>query len=228
LSAVAIISGGMDSATLAWELAARRHRLQLVSFDYGQRHRKELSHAARLADRLGARHEVVDLRPVGRLLGGSALTDPGVPVPDGHYAEESMRATVVPNRNAIMLAVAYGIATAAKAHLVAIATHAGDHFIYPDCRPAFLDAFAAMQGLALEGFWTPQLEAPFEELTKADIAKLGHTLGVPFELTWSCSKGGPLHCGTCGTCHERAEAFVLAGVPDPTTYASTPAVVAGG
>lgn len=218
MTAVVVVSGGMDSATLAWKLAADGHPLHLVSFDYGQRHRKELEHAGRLARRLDAAHDVVDLTAVGAFLRGSALTDPDVPVPDGHYAEESMRATVVPNRNAIMLSVAYGIASAERAELVAVAVHAGDHFIYPDCRPAFIEAFAAMQAIALESFPTPRLEAPFLHATKADIARQGHQLGVPFELTWSCYKGGEAHCGTCGTCTERREAFDLAGVPDPTRY----------
>src|SRR5215217_5372380 len=121
MTAVAIVSGGMDSATLAYQLAHQGHPLHLVSFDYGQRHRTELDHAATLAATLGARHDVVDLTGPGRFLTGSSLTDPTVPVPDGHYAEESMRATVVPNRNAIMLAVAYGIASAERAELVATA-----------------------------------------------------------------------------------------------------------
>ena len=229
MSAVAIVSGGMDSATLAYQLAQTHEpqQLHLLSFDYGQRHRKELGYASFLAHDLGVAYDVVDLTSAGRLLAGSALTDPDVAVPDGHYAEESMRATVVPNRNAIMLSVAYGVAVAERAEVVAVGVHAGDHFIYPDCRPAFLDAFAAMQQLATEGFWTPRLEAPFAQLTKADIVKVGHSLGVPFASTWSCYKGGPLHCGTCGTCYERAEAFMVAGVPDPTRYATTPAPVGG-
>ena len=140
-------------------------------------------------------------------------------MPDGHYAEESMKITVVPNRNAIMLSIAYGVAVSKGANAVAAAFHGGDHFIYPDCRPGFINAFAAMQSHALEGLSNIQLYTPFVNLTKADIAVEGARLGVPFEYTWSCYKGGDLHCGRCGTCVERREAFDLAGVSDPTIYA---------
>lgn len=217
--AVAIVSGGLDSVTLAHLLAAEGYELHLLAIDYGQRHRKELAFAVKCAHRLGARFDQVDLSSVGRLLGGSALTD-AIAVPDGHYAESSMKITVVPNRNAIMLSIAYGVAVARKAEAVAIGVHAGDHFIYPDCRPAFIGTFEAMQDRAVEGFGHPNLhiEAPFLNLTKADIVRVGHQLGVPFAETWSCYKGGDAHCGTCGTCVERREAFSLAGVDDPTTY----------
>jgi 7-cyano-7-deazaguanine synthase len=214
----------MDSATLAWQLHDQGFHgagLRLLSFDYGQRHRRELDAAQQLAGRLGAAHQLIDLHRLGGLLTGSALTDPAVAVPDGHYAAPSMRATVVPNRNAILLSVAYGIASAADAELVAAGMHAGDHPIYPDCRPAFMDHFYAMELVALDGLPTPRLHTPFLHHTKADIAAVGDRLGVPWELTWSCYKGGPVHCGVCGTCTERREAFQLAGVHDPTRYATT-------
>ena len=132
-----------------------------------------------------------------------------------------MAITVVPNRNAIMLSIAYGIAAAEEAEVVAIGVHSGDHFIYPDCRPEFINAFEHMQKFALEGMGHPrlQLQAPFLALGKHQIVHMGHALGVPFMDTWSCYKGGEKHCGTCGTCVERKEAFELAGVPDPTDYA---------
>ena len=200
-------------------IIAEEHQLtRLVSFDYGQRHRKELDYAAAAARRLGVPHHLIDMRTVGAALTGSALTD-DIDVPDGHYAEETMRITVVPNRNAIMLAVAFGVAAAQGDAAVAAAVHGGDHFIYPDCRPGFIEAFHRMQAAALEGYADVALHAPYVERTKADIVRDGAALGTPFDRTWSCYKGGAHHCGRCGTCVERREAFDLAGVPDPTDYA---------
>jgi 7-cyano-7-deazaguanine synthase len=218
--AVATVSGGLDSVTLAHLLADEGHDLVLVSFDYGQRHVRELELAAACATCLGAPHHVVDLRSAGALLGGSALTDADVGVPDGHYTDESMRATVVPNRNAIFLSVAAGLAVAQGAEIVATAVHAGDHPIYPDCRPEFVDAFERTTRIANEGFASPgfRVAAPFLHSSKADIVALGARLGVPFDQTWSCYRGGERHCGRCGTCVERREAFELAGVDDPTAY----------
>lgn len=199
--------------------------MTLLSFDYGQRHRKELGFARRIADRLGTRHQVAEFAGLGALLAGSALTDSTVEVPDGHYSDETMRSTVVPNRNAIMLSVAVGAAVAAGADAVAFGAHAGDHAIYPDCRPEFFDLFARTSRAGNEGFLADGFEllAPFLDLTKADIVQAGGQLGVPFGDTWSCYKGGEVHCGTCGTCTERIEAFELAGIADPTVYASSPA-----
>lgn len=219
---LAVVSGGLDSVTLAHRLADEGATLRLLTIDYGQRHRRELDAARACSARLSVPHDVVDLRALGALLGGSSLTDARVDVPDGHYAELSMRATVVPNRNAIIFTVAFGVAVAAGADAVAVAVHGGDHFIYPDCRPEFVDAFQAMQNAATDGFGTPTLLAPYLNHTKADIAAEAHRLGVPVAETWSCYRGGDVHCGACGTCFERREAFVLAGVPDPTTYAATP------
>jgi 7-cyano-7-deazaguanine synthase len=210
----------LDSAVLAHRLLADGWELRLVSFDYGQRHRTELDHAARLAAGLGARHDVIDLRSVGALLTGSALTDDTVEVPDGHYADDTMRSTVVANRNAIFAMVATGVAVADGAHAVALGIHAGDHAVYPDCRPEFVGAAEHLAKVANEGFVAQgfTLLAPFVACTKADIVAMGADLGVPFADTWSCYKGGEVHCGTCGTCVERREAFELAGVADPTRY----------
>ena len=218
--AVVLVSGGLDSVTLAHLLHHQGQApLHLVSVDYGQRHLRELDEAGACAERLGAAWDVVDLRSLGRLLGGSALTDAAVEVPDGHYADETMRITVVPNRNAVMLAVAHAVAVARGAGVVAAAVHAGDHPIYPDCRPEFVDAFRRMETLATEGFAAPDLlVTPFLHLTKADIVRTGARLGVPFQRTWSCYRGGDRHCGRCGTCVERREAFALARVEDPTAY----------
>jgi 7-cyano-7-deazaguanine synthase len=218
MKAVVLCSGGIDSVTLAYQIAAENGLDRLISFDYGQRHRREIEHAAGIAAALKARHDVIDIAGLGRFLTSSSLISGGDAVPDGHYAESNMKSTVVPNRNAIMLSIAFGIAAGAKADAVGIAVHSGDHFIYPDCRPAFVDAFRAMQACALEGMWEVQLYAPFVGFTKADIVREGMRLGVPYEKTWSCYKGGEIHCGRCGTCVERREAFHLAGVPDPTVY----------
>ncbi len=217
--AIAIVSGGLDSVTLAYLLHSEDHALHLLSFDYGQRHKKELFFAERCAQRLNATFDVIDLSSITRFLKGSALTD-AIPVPDGHYAAANMAITVVPNRNAIMLSVAYAVAVAEQANIVAIGVHAGDHFIYPDCRSAFISAFDTMQRFAVEGFGHPELklEAPFGHLSKHDIVKLGVDLGVPYADTWSCYKGDEKHCGTCGTCVERKHAFRDARVTDPTLY----------
>lgn len=218
MKTLVICSGGLDSVSLAHKVAAEQTLTGLVSFDYGQRHSKELGFAAACAQRLGVPHQIIDIRDVGRQLSGSALTD-DVAVPDGHYAEESMRITVVPNRNAIMLAIAFGVAAARQAVAVGVAVHGGDHFIYPDCRPDFIDAFQAMQNRALDGYANVRLYAPFVHASKADIVAEGARYATPFDQTWSCYKGGEVHCGRCGTCVERREAFDLARQQDPTDYA---------
>ncbi len=219
---VTTLSGGLDSVTLAHSLAADGVDVIALSFHYGQRHANELDRAAGCARRVGAEHHVVDLRSVGALLTGSALTDAGVEVPEGHYTDASMAATVVPNRNAIMLSVAVGVAVARGADAVATAVHAGDHSIYPDCRPAFIEAIEHEALVANEGFISPgfRVLAPFLHVSKDEIVRRGAALGVPFAETWSCYLGGEVHCGSCGTCVERREAFQLAGVQDPTPYAA--------
>nr|WP_255700154.1 7-cyano-7-deazaguanine synthase QueC [Ruegeria alba] len=213
-----ICSGGLDSVSLAHKVAAEHDLIGLISFDYGQRHRKELDFAARAAARLGVPHDLIDMRQIGAHLSGSALTD-DVDVPDGHYAEDTMKITVVPNRNAIMLAIAFGIAAAKQADAVATAVHGGDHFIYPDCRPGFTQAFEAMQAQALDGYANVRLYTPFVHEPKSAIVSEGARHNTPFADTWSCYKGGEVHCGRCGTCVERREAFHLADVEDPTVYA---------
>ncbi|WP_367716385.1 7-cyano-7-deazaguanine synthase QueC [Nitratireductor sp. GISD-1A_MAKvit] len=217
MKTLVVCSGGLDSVSLAHKVARERTLIGLISFDYGQRHRKELDFAAKAAARLGVPHDLLDISAIGRHLSGSALTD-AIDVPDGHYAEETMRVTVVPNRNAIMLAIAFGIAAARGADAVAAAVHGGDHFIYPDCRPGFIDAFQAMQDAALEGMGAVSLYTPFVNGTKGDIVREGARAETPFAETWSCYRGGETHCGRCGTCVERREAFHEAGVTDPTIY----------
>ena len=219
MKAIAVVSGGLDSVTLAYLLKSQGYSLHLLSFDYGQRHQKELVYAQRCANQLGAYYDLINISTIRRFLSGSALTD-DISVPDGHYSSPTMAITVVPNRNAIMLSIAYGVAVSEGADLVAIGVHVGDHPIYPDCRPDFISAFDAMERLATEGYSSPNLKllAPFIQMTKSDIVTIGATLGVPYQNTWSCYKGNEYHCGKCGTCVERKEAFYLAGIPDPTRY----------
>jgi 7-cyano-7-deazaguanine synthase len=224
--AVAVVSGGLDSTTMAYQLRAQGYGLSAISFDYGQRHRKELAFAEQMAADLDVAWTLIDLHAAGltNVFTGSALTDGTVSVPGGHYADESMRITVVPNRNAIMLSIACALAVTRDAGAVAFGAHSGDHFIYPDCRPEFVRAFEAMVNVAVEGLASIEILAPFLSMTKTDIVRLGDELKVPFERTWSCYRGGELHCGTCGTCFERREAFAHAHVADPTAYESESAM----
>lgn len=222
---VAVVSGGMDSTTLAY-LAAEEGPVTILSVDYGQRHVKELEFAARTAERLRVPQVVVPMGWLGPMISGtSALVTPDVAVPDGHYAEDTMRATVVPNRNAVMLNVAASVAVAVGAQRIATGVHAGDHAVYPDCRPEFIDALNLSLAAGNEGFlpdgWVG-VWAPFIDIPKDAIATIGHTLGVPWAETWSCYNGGEVHCGACSTCFERREAFTLAGINDPTVYLATP------
>ena len=219
---VAVVSGGLDSTTMAYSLRAQGYAISAISFDYGQRHRKELAFAEQMAADIDAPWTLIDLHAAGltSILSGSALTDETVTVPDGHYADESMKITVVPNRNAIMLSIACALAVTREAGAVAFGAHTGDHFIYPDCRPEFVRAFEMMVNVAVEGLAKIEVLAPFLSMTKTDIVRLGDELHVPFDRTWSCYKGGALHCGTCGTCFERREAFTLAHVVDPTVHES--------
>lgn len=213
-----VCSGGLDSVTLAYQVAAERQLQGLLTFDYGQRHKKEIEFAALAAKRLGVAHRIVDIANLGALL-SSSLTDSQQAVPEGHYAAENMAATVVPNRNAIMLTIAFGLADSSGADAVGIAVHGGDHFIYPDCRPAFIAAFAKMQALALGKTPAIELFAPYLHLSKGDIAKQSLLFKVPIHETWSCYQGGEQHCGRCGTCVERLEAVHFAGAADSTDYA---------
>ena len=216
MKALVLFSGGLDSTVLATQLKAEGAETRLLSIDYGQRHARELNRAEQIAHTLELPHQVLRLPDLGPLLGGSSLTDENVALPEGHYAEESMKATVVPNRNMILLALAGGHALSIGFDTIAYAAHAGDHTIYPDCRPEFADAMETALGLA---DWEKlSLHRPFVHLSKTDLVKKGAELGAPLHLTWSCYAGREIHCGKCGTCVERKEAFALAKIPDPTEY----------
>lgn len=212
---VTIASGGMDSATLIWKLKAE-HEVHVLGVDYGQRHRVELEHLERLCSIAGVSLRIADLSAIRPLIQGqSSQTNPDVAVPHGHYADENMKTTVVPNRNMIMLSVAIGHAISIEADAVAYGAHAGDHTIYPDCREEFA---SAMSVASLLCDWRPiKLLRPFVDMTKTEIAELGYSLKVPFQETWSCYEGIDVHCGKCGTCVERKEAL---SVDDPTRYAA--------
>lgn len=216
MKALVLFSGGLDSTVLAAQLLADGIETRLLSIDYGQRHAKELQQAEKIADALGLPHRILRLPDLGPLLGGSSLTDDQVELPEGHYAEESMKATVVPNRNMILLALAGGHALSIGFDTIAYAAHAGDHTIYPDCRPEFADAMEKALGLA--DWQNLNLHRPFVNFSKEELVRKGNELGAPLELTWSCYAGREKHCGKCGTCVERKEAFALAKVEDPTEY----------
>ncbi len=218
--AVVVFSGGLDSTTALYKAVSDGYEVYAVSFDYGQKHRKELDQAVRIAQGLGVSHEVVDITTITGLISNSALTSSEKEVPEGHYAEDNMKVTVVPNRNMIMASIAIGYAVNIGASAIYLGVHSGDHFVYPDCRPEFVRLLSQIALTANEGFIEPgfRVITPFLNSSKADIVRLGAQLQVPYELTWSCYKGGAMHCGKCGTCVERKEAFELAGLVDPTVY----------
>ena len=220
MKVVVLCSGGMDSVTaLHWARAHHEVRAAL-SFDYGSKHNhREIPQAAAHAQKLGVPHQVIPLDFIGKLF-TSDLLQTGGDIPEGHYADANMQRTVVPFRNGIMLAAAAGFAESAGAEGLVIAAHTGDHTIYPDCRADFMSAMG--DALRLGTYAGIQLLRPFIAMTKGEIAAAGARLGVDFARTWSCYQGGAVHCGRCGTCVERREAFLAAGVPDPTTYKSTP------
>jgi 7-cyano-7-deazaguanine synthase len=215
--AVVLVSGGLDSVCALHETAARKGVALGLSFDYGAKHNAcELPFAAWQCARLGVPHRVVKLDFMNGLFQSDLLKSGGA-IPDGHYEDATMRATVVPFRNGILLAIAAGVAESLGARAVVIAAHGGDHAIYPDCRETFMQPMAA--AMAAGTYAGIELRRPFIGLTKAQIVQLGVQRGVDFAHTWSCYKGGDVHCGTCGTCVERREAFLLAGKSDPTVYA---------
>ena len=200
--------------------ARRDHEvIAVLSFHYGSKHNdREIPFAAHHARALGFHQEVVELDFVDRLFQSDLLQSGGA-IPEGHYEEATMKQTVVPFRNGIMLSVAAGYAESSGAKAVVIAAHSGDHAVYPDCRETFMRAMG--DAIQLGTYERIQLLRPFIDLDKAGIATRGAELGVDFARTWSCYQGGETHCGRCGTCVERREAFLLAGLPDPTSYLAT-------
>ncbi len=208
--AVVILSGGMDSTTLLYKVLADEYEVKSVlSFDYGQRHKKELEYAKATCEKLGLTHKIIDLTSVNQVMKGSALTD-DIAVPEGNYADENMKMTVVPNRNMIMLSIAVAEAVSQGANKVFYGAHAGDHAIYPDCRREFVEKLSEATKIA--NYEPVEIVAPFLDMDKGDIAFLGKGLGVDYSKTWTCYVGGEKPCGKCGACTERAEAMQKAGI----------------
>ena len=218
--AVIILSGGIDSSTLCYKYASDNFDIYSLTIIYGQRHLREVESAKNVANTLGISHRVVDLSPSNQLLTGSALTDPDVEVPKvpekaEHF--ETLKSTIVPNRNAIFLSIAIGYAQSIGANSIFFGAHHSDRGVYPDCRKEFVEAFEAAERLANDNN-NLKVEAPFVNMDKSEIVKLGSKLQVPYEITWTCYVGGELHCGTCSACNERKRAFSESGITDPTRY----------
>jgi 7-cyano-7-deazaguanine synthase len=205
---VAIVSGGLDSVTMLYLLINRGKSPLVLSFDYGQRHKRELECARLAAESFDLPHHLVDLTSIRTLIGTSALTL-GQEVPEGHYAADNMAATVVPNRNMIMLSIAAAAVISSKTEYVAAGMHAGDHAQYPDCRPEFIAQAHRAIATGNKDFIPPgfALWTPWIMRDKNYIAEKAYELKVPLSSTWSCYKGGTRHCGRCGTCVERLEAI---------------------
>ena len=213
-NSVIIVSGGMDSITLLYD---HKDEIALgISFDYGSNHNaREIPFAKMHCDRLGIKHITINLDFMHQYF-KSSLLDGAEAIPEGHYADDNMKSTVVPFRNGIMLSIAIGIAESNNLDQVFIANHGGDHTIYPDCRPEFINAIDAA---ATAGTYNNvKVVAPYTKITKSDIARIGKKLGIDYTETWSCYKGGEVHCGKCGTCVERKEALAEAGIEDKTIY----------
>ena len=213
-NSVILVSGGMDSITLLYD---RKEEIALgISFDYGSNHNaKEIPFAKMHCERLGISHITIPLDFMHQYFKSSLLDGAGA-IPEGHYADENMKSTVVPFRNGIMLSIAIGIAESNGLDQVFIANHGCDHTIYPDCRPEFISAIDAAASAGT--FNNVKVVAPYTNITKSDIARIGKRLGIDYTETWSCYKGGDIHCGKCGTCVERKEALADAGIEDHTIY----------
>lgn len=213
-NSVIIVSGGMDSITLLYD---HKDEIALgISFDYGSNHNaREIPFAKMHCERLSIKHITINLDFMHQYF-KSSLLDGAEAIPEGHYADDNMKSTVVPFRNGIMLSIAIGIAESNNLDQVFIANHGGDHTIYPDCRPEFINAIDAA---ATAGTYNNvKVVAPYTQITKSDIARIGKKLGIDYTETWSCYKGGEVHCGKCGTCVERKEALAEAGIEDKTIY----------
>ncbi|MFT5468111.1 MAG: 7-cyano-7-deazaguanine synthase [Verrucomicrobiales bacterium] len=226
MKVIVLLSGGMDSVAALYQARTEHEVVATLSFDYGSKHNhKEIPFAKLHSDELGVPHQTINLDFVDQLF-KSDLLQSGGEIPEGHYEEANMKSTVVPFRNGIMLSIAAGLANSHGAEGLVIAAHGGDHAVYPDCREEFMKAIGdairlGTDPMDAEDNPAVQLLRPFIAMRKEDIAARGHELNVDFAKTWSCYKGGDIHCGKCSTCVERREAFDLAGLADPTEYLGT-------
>jgi len=209
---ICVLSGGLDSTTLLYKLLEEGKEVRAISFNYGQKHSKELEFASKTCVKLGVQHKIVDISFLKELVNNSSLTSE-IAVPEGHYQAENMKSTVVPNRNMIMASIAIGWAVNENFDEVCLGVHAGDHFIYEDCRPEFIEALSVIAHLS--NFKPIKIYTPFLNIDKGDIACIGRDLNVDYSLAWTCYKGLDKPCGKCGACQERAEAFAKAGIKDP-------------
>lgn len=212
---VVIYSGGMDSFTVLHNAIRAGHDVYALSFNYGQRHVKELICAQNVCQELGIHHKIVDISAINQLIGGSSLTD-DIEVPEGHYAADNMKSTVVPNRNMILLSLAVGYAVSLDAQAVYYGAHSGDHFIYPDCRPEFVQKMNDVCQIA--NYEPVDIISPYLQQTKIEILKDGLAMGLDYGKTWTCYNGREQACGKCGSCQERLEAFTLNNTIDPLPY----------
>lgn len=218
---VVVYSGGMDSYTVLHRVLRETPNVHALSFHYGQRHSRELDVARDVCNRLGIEHQVVDITAIHGLIDNSALTDASRAMPDGDYAEDNLTATVVPNRNMILLSLAIAKAVNVGASRVAYGAHGGDHVLYPDCRPAFVEAMNDVAAIA--NFSPVEIHAPYLRASKSEILADGLAMGLDYGETWTCYEGRELACGRCGSCRERLAAFAAHGVTDPLVYADTSA-----
>ncbi len=213
---VVIYSGGMDSYTVLHKAIQQGLTPYALTFDYGQRHIKEIEVARSVCQELGVNHKVIDISAINQLIGGSSLTDNSIDVALGHYQEENMLSTVVPNRNMILLSLAIGYAVSIKAEKVYYGAHSGDHAIYPDCRPEFVEKMNDVAAIA--NYEKTEIFSPYLNSDKIGILKDGLAMGLDYGKTWTCYNGREKACGKCGSCVERLEAFAENGVTDPLDY----------
>lgn len=213
--AVVIFSGGMDSFTVLNKAIIDGIEVYALSFNYGQRHKKELDYAARACKNLGVHHKIVDISAINQLIGGSSLTS-DIDIPEGHYEQETMKSTVVPNRNMILLSMAIGYAVSIEATKVYYGAHSGDHAIYPDCRPEFVVKMNDVSAIA--NYEPVEIVCPYLMVSKTAILTDGLKMGLDYGQTWTCYNGREKACGKCGACQERLEAFSLNNSQDPLEY----------
>jgi 7-cyano-7-deazaguanine synthase len=212
---VVIFSGGMDSFTVLNKALKQGFEVYALTFDYGQRHVKEVDCAATICAKLKVHHKIVDISAINQIIGGSSLTD-DIDVPEGHYEDENMKSTIVPNRNMILLSLAVGYAVSIKAEKVYYGAHSGDHAIYPDCRPEFVEKMNSVCQIA--NYDAVEIVTPYLYQSKVAILTDGLTMGLDYADTWTCYNGREKACGKCGACEERLEAFKLNDSVDPITY----------